>query len=187
VKPRPAAAPPRIFLLSPASSHGERAQLVFRPEAEFPLARALRAPEGAPLGEVFTFLSGLYFRGKLGYARAFARPPAGVPGVVVITTSEGLVSPESPVTLDRLRRWAAVPIEFTMAPPDTVQADPTLRTTLLDYYIANATAVELAGWLKGIGQDTSGSPAEKAARLREHTKYLNMTAGEFPDQTIYLL
>ncbi|HEY8151477.1 MAG TPA: hypothetical protein VIK51_21385, partial [Vicinamibacteria bacterium] len=97
--PAPAAAAPRIFLLSPASSHGERAQLVFRPEAEFPLARALRTPEGAPLGEVFTFLSGLYFRGKLGYARAFARPPAGVPGVVVITTSEGLVSPESPVTL----------------------------------------------------------------------------------------
>jgi len=105
------APPPRIFLLSPASSHGERARLVFRPEAEFPLARALRTPEGAPLGEVFTFLSGLYFRGKLGYARAFARPPAGVPGVVVITTSEGLVSPESPVTLDRLRRWAAVPID----------------------------------------------------------------------------
>jgi hypothetical protein len=84
---------------------------VFNPEAQFPLAQALRTAEGAPLGEVFTFLSGLYFRGKLGYARAFARPPAGVPGVVVITTSEGLVSPESPVTLDRLRRWAAVPID----------------------------------------------------------------------------
>jgi hypothetical protein len=114
VRRAPAAAP-RIFLLSPASSHGERAQLVLRPEAEFPLARALRTPEGAPLGEVFTFLSGLYFRGKLGYARAFARPPAGVPGVVVITTSEGLVSPESPVTLDRLRRWAAVPIDASEA------------------------------------------------------------------------
>jgi hypothetical protein len=115
LKRRALDAPPRIFLLSPASSHGERAQLVFRPEAEFPLARALRTPEGAPLGEVFTFLSGLYFRGKLGYARAFARPPAKVPGVVVITTSEGLVSPESPVTLDRLRRWAAVPIDAAEA------------------------------------------------------------------------
>jgi hypothetical protein len=60
---------------------------------------------------VFTFLSGLYFRGKLGYCarvRAAARERARV---VVITTSEGLVSPESPVTLDRLRRWAAVPID----------------------------------------------------------------------------
>jgi hypothetical protein len=115
LKARTKAAPPRIFLLSPASSHGERARLVFRPEAEFPLAQALRTPEGAPLGEVFTFLSGLYFRGKLGYARAFARPPANVPGVVVITTSEGLVSPESPVTLDRLRAWAAVPIDTAEA------------------------------------------------------------------------
>jgi hypothetical protein len=106
-----AALPPRIFLLSPASSAGERARLVFNPTAQFPLAQALRTREGAPLGEVFTFLSGLYFRGKLGYARAFARPPVGVPGVVVITPSEGLVSPESPVNLPRLRQWAGVPID----------------------------------------------------------------------------
>ncbi len=102
---------PRIFFLSPASSSGLRARLVFNPNADFPVARALRTPEGAPLGDVFSFLSGLYFRGKLGYARAFARPPADVPGVVVMTAGEGLVSPESPVTLDRLRRWAAVPID----------------------------------------------------------------------------
>jgi hypothetical protein len=101
----------RIFLVSPASCHGERAQLVFNPEARFPLARALRTREGAPLGDVFSFLSGLYFRGKLTYARAFERPPAGVPGTVVITTSEGLVSPDAKVTLRRLGRWAAVPID----------------------------------------------------------------------------
>ena len=100
----------RIFLLSPASCHGLRARLVFNPLARFPLARSLRTREGAPLGEVFTFLSGLYFRGKLAYARAFARPPAGVPGVVVITTSEGLVSPDARVGLRRLERWACVPI-----------------------------------------------------------------------------
>ena len=110
-RPRTPARPPRLFFLSPASSSGERARLVFNPHASFPVAQALRTAEGAALGEVFTFLSGLYFRGKLGYARAFARPPAGVPGVVVITPSEGLVSPESPVTLDRLRRWAGVPID----------------------------------------------------------------------------
>jgi hypothetical protein len=88
---------------------------VFRPEAQFPLAQALRTPEGAPLGDTFSFLSGLYFRGKLGYARAFARPPAGVPGVVVITAGDGLVSPESRVTLDLLRRWAQVPIDERVA------------------------------------------------------------------------
>ena len=31
---------------------------------------------GAPMGDVFSFMSGLYFRGKLAYARAFATPPA---------------------------------------------------------------------------------------------------------------
>jgi hypothetical protein len=102
---------PRIFLLSPASCHGERAQLVFNPHATFPLARALRTREGVPLGDVFSFLSGLYFRGKLTYARAFERPPAGVPGTVVITTAEGLVSPQARVNLRRLARWAAVPID----------------------------------------------------------------------------
>ena len=64
---------PRIFLLSPAHCGGERARLVFndagavRPGACGCASRAAR-----PLGEVFTFLSGLYFRGKLAYARAFA-------------------------------------------------------------------------------------------------------------------
>jgi hypothetical protein len=95
----------RIFLLSPAHCGGERAQLVFRSAAAFPLALALRQPEGAPLGDVFTFLSGLYFRGKLAYARAFQDPPSGVPGVLVITTNDGLRSPEHRVTLATLRRY----------------------------------------------------------------------------------
>ena len=50
-------------------------------QARFELARRLARGHGPPLGEVFAFLSGLYFRGKLAYARAFARPPGGVPGV----------------------------------------------------------------------------------------------------------
>src|SRR5262245_17983875 len=62
----------RIFLLSPAHCGGERARLVLRDEARFDLARRLRTREGAPLGEVFSFLSGLYFRGKLAYASTFA-------------------------------------------------------------------------------------------------------------------
>ena len=65
----------RVFLLSPASCHGERARLLLRDEACFDLALRLRG-EGAPLGEVFSFLSGLYFRGKLAYARAFAASAA---------------------------------------------------------------------------------------------------------------
>jgi hypothetical protein len=51
----------RIFLLSPASCGGKRARILLRPQANFALARALRSSEGAPLGEVFSFLSGLYY------------------------------------------------------------------------------------------------------------------------------
>lgn len=101
----------RIFLLSPASCAGERARIVLRDEAEFPLALRLRSSEGAPIGEAFRFLSGLYFRGKLDYANAFARPPAGVPGVLVITAGGGLWGAEQPVTTRDLRAFARVPID----------------------------------------------------------------------------
>jgi hypothetical protein len=101
----------RIFLLSPAHAGGERAGLLLRPAASFPLARAVQSPSGAPLGEVFEFASGLYFRGKLAYATAFARPPPGVPGALVITAGQGLVPPAARVTADHLRAFAAVPID----------------------------------------------------------------------------
>src|SRR5262245_6469576 len=100
----------RIFILSPASSSGQRARIVMRDEARFDLAQRLRSPSGAPLGEVFSFLSGLYFRGKLTYATAFARPPAGLPtGVFVVTPCQGLVPPEQLVDVAVLRRFAEVP------------------------------------------------------------------------------
>lgn len=102
----------RIFLLSPAHCGGERARLFFNPRAEFELARRLRSPEGAPIGDVFSFLSGLYFRGKLAYAREFAAPLPGVPGALVITTNEGLRSPDEPVTLPRLKRFARGDIDL---------------------------------------------------------------------------
>jgi hypothetical protein len=103
----------RIFLLSPASCGGERARLVFNERARFDLAVRLRTSGGAALGEVFSFLSGLYFRGKLTYATAFAAPPPGAPGVLVITPNEGLLPAEEPVTIERLRRFARVPIDVT--------------------------------------------------------------------------
>ena len=101
----------RVFLLSPAHCGGVRARLVFDPAARFDLARRLRAATGAPLGEVFSFLSGLYFRGKLAYAEAFARPPAGHHGVLVITPTDGLVPAGETVDHERLRRFAEVDID----------------------------------------------------------------------------
>ena len=101
----------RIFLLSPARSDGERAEVILSPRAQFPLARRMREADGAPLGEVMSFLSGLYFRGKLAYATAFARPPAGVEGVLVITADAGLKPPSTPLTADTVRRAARVDID----------------------------------------------------------------------------
>ena len=101
----------RVFLLSPASASGQRARIVSSERAKFELAVRLRSPAGAPLGEVFSFLSGLYFRGKLAYARAFAAPPPGAPGVLVITPNEGLLPAEEPITLARLKRFARVDID----------------------------------------------------------------------------
>ncbi|HZO15129.1 MAG TPA: hypothetical protein VFB62_17760 [Polyangiaceae bacterium] len=96
----------RVFLLSPASCSGKRAQILLRQEASFPLACAVRSPAGAPLGEVFSFLSGLYFRGKLTYARVFA------PGrAAVITTNRGLVSPDEHVDAAALRSFSEVDIQ----------------------------------------------------------------------------
>src|SRR3954452_11477336 len=99
----------RVFLLSPASCSGERARILLREEASFDLARRLRR-EGAPIGEVFSFLSGLYFRGKLTYARAFGRAPRGVAPILVITPSAGLLGAETIVTHAAMRRFAAVDI-----------------------------------------------------------------------------
>jgi hypothetical protein len=103
-----------IFLLSPANCGGNRARIVLSERATFDLAVRLRSAEGAPLGEVFSFMSGLYFRGKLAYSRAFAAPPEGVErdggGIFVITPNAGLRSPDTCVTVEAIRRFAGVDV-----------------------------------------------------------------------------
>jgi hypothetical protein len=72
-------------------------------------------------------LSGLYFRGKLAYARAFAAAPdPGCPltgeGVFVITPGAGLDSPSAPITLRTLQAFARVEVD---------PVDPRFRRPLL--------------------------------------------------------
>ena len=55
-------------------------------------------------------MSGLYFRGKLAYAEAFAQPPPGVPGVLVIAPGAGLLAPGTSVNVMTLRRFGRVPV-----------------------------------------------------------------------------
>lgn len=113
------AAVTRTFLLSPAFAGGRRAQLLLNERAQFDLARRLHRDEPVSLGEVFTFLSGLYFRGKLAYANAFARPDLS--RVLVITPTRGLVPAATPVSLLDLREFAEV---------DIAETDPRYRRPL---------------------------------------------------------
>src|SRR5215203_5029053 len=118
---------PRLFLLSPANAGGVRAQQLLSPRAGFELARRVQSPHGAQMGEVFAFVSGLYFRGKLAYARRFANVgdhPAGVElggGVLVITPGAGLRSADTHVNAEALRLFAEVEIDL---------ANPAYRTPL---------------------------------------------------------
>jgi hypothetical protein len=108
--------------------------MVMSERAQFDLAMRLRNGGGAAIGEVFAFVSGLYFKGKLAYALEFARPPepgaalAGS-GVLVITPTAGLRAAETAITMDALRRFAGV---------DIAANDPRYRRPL----VASARALD---------------------------------------------
>jgi hypothetical protein len=116
---------PRVFLMSPASCSGRRAHMLLRDGAVSPLAARLRTG-GAPIAEVFTFVSQLYFRGKVAYARAFAGPPRDAPGSLVITSSRGLLDPATVLRIEDLREFATVDIGTDSEPYRTA-----LETTAL--------------------------------------------------------
>jgi hypothetical protein len=102
----------RIFLLSPAHCGGKRAQFLLREDAQSAVAERLRRA-GVPIGEVFSFVSGLYFRGKLAYANAYAKPPIGAAGVLVITPTRGLMQADDHIELDTLRDFARMDIDVS--------------------------------------------------------------------------
>ena len=87
-----------VFLLSPAFCGGRRAAILLNPKSEAATSRELRAG-GLTLGKAFTFMSGLYFRGKLSYAERFGEG-------LVITPTRGLQDPETPFNLALLREFA---------------------------------------------------------------------------------
>ena len=102
-----------VFLLSPASCAGRRAQMLLTSQTS-PLTARL-ANGGAPLGEVFTFMSSLYFRGKLAYANTFGR-------AYVIAPGRGLLPADLLICVEDLRRMATVPVD---------EAEPAFRDPLL--------------------------------------------------------
>jgi hypothetical protein len=99
--------------------------MVLNEDAEFDLAVRLRSV-GASLGELFAFISGLYFRGKFAYSSAFASPPSGVPGSLVITAGRGLLAPDTRIGPSDIRAIAGVPIDLT----NPYYRDPLVRDAL---------------------------------------------------------
>ena len=97
-----------IFLLSPASLNGKRAEMLRSGRAKFEAAVKFREG-GVEIAEAFSFMSALYFRGKIAYARHFARRASGE--ILVITSGEGLVEPEWKLDAARMKRLERVPID----------------------------------------------------------------------------
>jgi hypothetical protein len=116
----------RVFLLSPANVAGKRAKMLLNAEAAFELARRLHTGGKVTLGEAFSFMSGLYFRGKLAYARAFAHPPAGLDGAYVITSNRGLVPVDTLITGEELDSFSGDSIDAR----NRSYSDPLVRTAL---------------------------------------------------------
>jgi hypothetical protein len=77
---------------------------VLSPKAAFSVAERLRT-EGVPIGELFAHMSGLYFRGKITYARKFGR-------AFVITPDQGLISADTTITSQVLIRFADAEIDL---------------------------------------------------------------------------
>jgi hypothetical protein len=111
----------QVFLLSPAKAGGPRYEMLLRERASFDLAVKLRQGT-ATIGKVYTFISGLYFRGKMAYAQAFPAAPPGIPPALVIVPGAGLVPPETPVALEQLRQIATIPVD---------ESNPDYRDALL--------------------------------------------------------
>jgi hypothetical protein len=105
---------PLVFLLSPASPASVRAEQLTSPRARFGAALRFRSEEGVPIEEAFSFMSSLYFRGKITYARHFALPPPelGDTGIFVIAPGFGLVPPSWCITGERMKKLRKTPVDL---------------------------------------------------------------------------
>ncbi len=153
----------QLFLLSPAFCGGKRAAMLRRAGASSPLALRLRGEDNPPtLGEVFSFISGLYFRGKLTYARTFARSPAAG-GVYVITPTRGLLRAGEAVRLRDLEEFAARDIDA---------GDPEYRRPLEADAAILADAIGPDGRVVLLGSVASG-------------KYIDVLGNTFGDRLLF--
>lgn len=106
-----ASAETRVFVLSPANLSGLRGERILDRRGTAPFMDALRGGDPVPIGDVYAFVSSLYYRGKRLYAEAFGRPPSDGPATLVITPSRGLVPDRARVGLDDLAEFASCEID----------------------------------------------------------------------------
>jgi len=170
--------------------------MLFNPGAKFQLACELRSAEGAALGDLFSFVSGLYFRGKLAYARAFARAPAALAAPYVISAGGGLCTADERITLERLRGWANVSIHqhnphFSVplvrhASALAERCPPATRFVLLgsvasDKYVAPllevfGEALHFPTQFAGLGDMSRGALLLRAVRDGQELSYASVAA-----------
>ena len=192
--------PSRLFFLSPANVSGIRAKQLMSPRAGFAAAVMYRSPDGVPIADAFAFMSALYFRGKIAYARRFAQPSPVVAGdgIFVITPGYGLVGPDWRITAERMKKLRATDIDVATSSytkplreharriAEALTAEPDAEIVLLGS-IASGKYVDvlmpiLGGNLRfpaafaGLGDMARGGLMLRAARADRELAYTTLDA-----------
>ena len=115
--------------------------MLIRESADFDLARRLR--EGvSTIGEVYSFISGLYFRGKMTYAETFRAAPPGLPPSLVMVPGAGLIPPETMISVEQLHAIS----EISVAEDNPQFRDPLMRAAeMLDEHVGKDCSYVLLG------------------------------------------
>ncbi len=192
----------KLFLLSPATLNGLRAKQLTSPRAKFALAQQYRTEAGVPIGDAFAFMSALYFRGKIAYARRFAvpSPTIGGNGIFVITPGYGLVPPDWRITEERMKRMRKIDIDAStrsyvkplrehatlIARALDAEGDPDAQVVLLGS-VATGKYVDVL-WpilgnrlrfpsaFAGLGDMARGGLMLRASRLGKELEYVTLDA-----------
>jgi hypothetical protein len=115
-----------------------------------------------PLGDVYEYISSLYYRGKRAYARCFGGRTEAGPAVFVVTPTVGIVPDGEKVRLANLRAFANVDIDST---------DPAYREELARSARDLSDAIGPAGEVVLLGSIAS-------------TKYLDPLAEVFAERLL---
>jgi hypothetical protein len=147
-----------VFLLSPAYCGGSE------PRCFCQVAGNSISPSDAgrraTIGEVFSFLSGLYFRGKLAYGTKFGRS-------LVITPGRGLLSPDTVVSMEELRAIAEIGV--------TVD-EPRYRRPW--------SAMPMRSWPRSPRRDHRPSREHRDGEVRRHHREPARRPAAFPAQFV---